>query len=349
MKKKVIFAILLMAVTSMVTVVSCKKEKQDETLSNNEQTQALATERMNRIHAFQSLRDEINSGMKSGGTMTVEEMRQVIDLTFNYEHSEHMTYCENTVLDTFYIAMPAVDANGNVSETNVVATYNAFETALDNLMQSVTDGKNVPSYFSIIMPESSTKNSSEIEVVFVRGQEGVRPEMINSNSDFCLYWGYGLGAYNPSTLTAFDDATDFLSQFFQFSGTPPVPGYELSLCNVEYVTYVAYYYPYNSNWVYWEPINSPTCADHWIYVVTGEYFNDEPYICWDELMCYYNSVNQYVVSLNGALHSSPTYSSPYFSCSFDWHHLYHNKRSVRIHSLTVLYAEYAWINPALPN
>ncbi len=348
MKKTVLFAILLMAVATMVAVVSCKKEKQAETLSKTEQPQALASDRMNRIHAFQSLRDEINSGMKSSGTMTVEEMRQVIDLTFNYEHSEHMTYCENTVLDTFYIAMPVVDANGNVSETNVVATYNAFETALDNLMHSVTDGKDVPSCFSIIMPEYSSKTNGEIEVVFNRGQEGVRPDMTNLDSDFCLYWGYGLGACDPPTLTAFDDATDFLSQFFQFSETPPVPGYVLSLCNVEHVNYIAYDYPYNSNWVYWEPHVSPSCADHWLYVISGEY-DPEPCICWDELMCYYNSVNQYVVSPNGALHSSPTYSSPYFSCSFDWHHLYHNKRSVRIHRLSVSYAEYDWINPNLPN
>lgn len=62
------------------------------------------------------------------------------------------------------------------------------------------------------------------------------------------------------------------------------------------------------------------------------------------------NVNQFVVHENGPLHNSPIYNSPYFECSFKGAHLYNpqendpQKRSVRIHALTVTYAGYQWYN-----
>ena len=129
MKKSIMcVAALIVAAIVSVTVVSCKKDKDEVvTKATNSEAQAL----LNRIEAFQTLRDAVNSGAKADGSMTVEEMRQALDLVSNYEHSEHMTYCENTVLDTLHVAMPAVDGEGYVSNADVVATYNAFETALE--------------------------------------------------------------------------------------------------------------------------------------------------------------------------------------------------------------------------
>lgn len=351
--------VLLLAFATMTCLFfGCNKEKNENTIDPN---QVKASAMMKRINDFQELRDAINSGVKSSGVMTVEEMRQAIDVTFNYEHSEHMTYCDHTILDTFYIAMPNVDENGNVTEMDAVNTYNAFETELERLMLSVNDGMNTPSCFSIIMPNTGAKDDGEIKIVFTRGQQGDQtqqalPEMFASGPGLCLYWGYGLGCCNSVNpiICQFDDATDFLSQLFQFSETPPGPSYTLILCNVEYVTYTAYDYPYNSfGWVYWEPTTPPSCADHWLYVAYGEY-DTEPCICWDELGCYYSTVSQHVAdSENGELYFSPTYHSPFFECSFDWHHLYNpnsqpEKRSVRIHSLEIKYADYYWYSQLFP-
>ncbi len=348
MKKNIMcVAALIVAAIVSVTVLSCKKDNDEVvTKATNSEAQAL----LNRIEAFQTLRDAVNSGTKADGSMTVEEMRQALDLVSNYEHSEHMTYCHNTVLDTLQVAMPTVDGEGYVSNADVVATYNAFETALEKCMLGVNDGMNVPSCFSIIMPDTGAKDGNNIQVIFTRGKESTRPDNSTNSSDLCLYWGYGLGAYSPPSLSIFDDATDFLSQLFEFYEEPPFQGSWLIMSNVEYVSYVAYDYPYDTlGWVYWEPTTSPSCANHWLYVTAGEY-DYEPYICWDELLCYYHTVNNIVENPNGVLHYSPTYHSPYFDCSFAWHHLYgtfSQKRSVRIHSLRVKYANYYWYTPSL--
>ena len=115
--KKTFFSIatLFVAAAISVAVVSCQKDKEPE---NENQTVVKssndnAKELLNRIYAFQSLRDDINSGAKSGESMTLEELRDNIDLTFNYEHSQHATPFDYATLDTFYVKMPDVDANGN--------------------------------------------------------------------------------------------------------------------------------------------------------------------------------------------------------------------------------------------
>ena len=352
MKKKSLFITLAVVIAAATAAfVSCKKENVKEQVQYDSSKAAAMMQSINR---FREIRDAVNAGAKSNGVMTVEEMRHYIDLTFNFEHSEHQTYCTNTVLDTFYVAMPEIDVDGNVTEMAAVNTYNAFETELQILMQDITDGRDVPSCFSIIMPEIGAKDVNNIQVIFTRGEESLRPDNLPNGSDFCLYWGYGLGAYDPASLTLFDDATDYLSRLFEFSEEPTIPGSILILGNLEYVTYVAFEYAFDTlGWVYWEPTTTPSCADHWLYVIPGEFIDDEPYICWDELMCYYNNVNNYVENTSGALHYSPTYHSPYFECSFDWHHLYNNngfstmKRSVRIHSLRVKYADYYWYNPSI--
>ena len=164
------FAALIVAAIVSVTVVSCKKDKDEVVKATNSEAQAL----LNRIEAFQTLRDAVNSGVKEDGSMTVEEMRQTLDLMSNYEHSEHMTYCENTVLDTLHVVMPTINGEGYVSNADVVATYNAFETALEKRMLGVNDGLDVPSYFSIVMPQIGAKDDGDIDIVFTRGEEGVK-------------------------------------------------------------------------------------------------------------------------------------------------------------------------------
>ena len=202
MKKKTIMCVatLIVAAIVSVTVVSCKKEKDEVVKATNSEAQAL----LNRIEAFQTLRDAFNSGTKTDGSMTVEEMRQALDLVSNYEHSEHMTYCLNTVLDTLHVAMPAINGEGYVSNADVVATYNAFETALEKCMLGVKDGMDVPSYFSIVMPKTGAKDDDDIDIVFLRGAADDAPGNEEHTSDGPFregvddwVWGLNLGLCNP--------------------------------------------------------------------------------------------------------------------------------------------------------
>lgn len=242
MKKTIMcVAALIVAAIVSVTVVSCKKDKDEVVKATNSEAQAL----LNRIEAFQTLRDAVNSGVKADGSMTVEEMRQALDLVSNYEHSEHMTYCLNTTLDTLHVAMPAVDGEGYVSNADVVATYNAFETALETCMLGVKDGMDVPSYFSIVMPEIGTKDNEDIDVVFLRGEADEAPgnEEHTSNGPYRegiddWKWGLDLGPCDPTGYTGrMIDAADKLTQQFVFTPDSQHQGQTCILQNVEHVVY----------------------------------------------------------------------------------------------------------------
>lgn len=345
--KYFVAAAIVVAATAAV-LVGCKKEK-DEPNGNGRQSEAAVL--VNRINNFLEMRDALKAGTKSSGSMTVEEMRQILDLTTNYEHSNHMTYCLNTVLDTMYFAMPRIDVNGCVSEADVVKVYDAFEVELEKKMLAVNDAMDIPSYFSIVMPEIETKDG-DIRIIFSRGEASDEEDGLGPAGPFgigdCYKWGMGLGHCPPDSTARRTDAAMELSRLFKFDRSAMGNDYVLLLSNVEYVTYTPYAYPYG-NMTYWEPTVTPSCADRWLYCICGE-FEEEPCICWEELNCYYYNVNQFVVHENGPLHNSPIYNSPYFECSFKGAHLYNpqendpQKRSVRIHALTVTYAGYQWYN-----
>ena len=357
MKKKTIMCVatLIVAAIVSVTVVSCKKDKGEAaTKATNSEAQAL----LNRIEAFQTLRDAVNSGAKADGSMTVEEMRQALDLVSNYEHSEHMTYCLNTTLDTLHVAMPAVNGEGYVSNADVVATYNAFVTALEKRMLGVKDGMDVPSYFSIVMPNGETKDGTDINVVFSRGVPSndslvAYPGPFGEDDDW--YWGENRGKCDGTCYGS--DAADQLSLRFAFDNTPPSPGWILVLSNVEYVKYIATMVEYTEGnpYVYYEDPNPEGCSDSWLFAHKVN-FGDEgdiPCIDHDELNCYHRKITRLVCRSSGPLHYSPNYHSPYNQCEVIDRDLYpKSSQSTEIdfvtelvHIAKVRYCGAHWIDP----
>ena len=354
-RRSLLIAVMVIAATAATLFVGCKKEK-DEAATNADRSEAQAL--LNRIEAFQTLRDAVNSGEKADGSMTVEEMRQALDLVSNYEHSEHMTYCENTVLDTLHVTMPAVDGEGYVSNADVVATYNAFETALEKCMLGVNDGMNVPSYFSIVMPNGETKDGSDINVVFSRGVPSndslvAYPGPFGEDDDW--YWGEDRGKCDGTCYGS--DAADQLSLRFAFDNTPPGPGWILALSNVEYVEYIAIPTLYTSwnPYVYYEDTNPEGCSDHWLfaYRVTFDDPGDIPCIGHDEWNCYWRNIRRLICLPSGPLHYSPTYHSPYNQCQIIDRDLYPKSASSieidfitdLVHTARVRYCGAHWIDP----
>lgn len=343
MKKSILcVAALIVAAIVSVTVVSCKKDKDEVvTKATNSEAQAL----LNRIEAFQTLRDAVNSGEKVGGSMTVEEMRETLCLVSNYEYSEHDTYCLNTTLDTLRIPMPVVDINGNVSESDVVAVYNAFETAFQDKMGDIIDGMDVPSLFSIVLPIEEAKEIQDINIVFTRGQETectpLSPIINGPFDGLCFYWGFNLGSCNPDTIFFNTDAAKEMSRYFKFdysayNGT-------FYFWNVEYVDYVGtnVLLPSHSNWNYWEP-GCVTPCDQWLFYYLGVLPNGapEPCLCEDELNCeYVNIKNDFSLS-NGNKYYSPTYGSPFFECIVNDEIVGKDPIVGRFHIVHVTYANY---------
>lgn len=315
MKRKIFtIATLLVAVAISVAVVSCQKDKENEnqvvTQSQNDESKEL----LNRIYAFQELRDNINAGEKSDGSMTLQEMRDNIDLTFNYEHSQHATPFANATLDTFYVAMPTLDANGNVTEAEAIATYNVFETNLEKLMASVDDDMNLAKNFSIKLPEAGAKSGNDIEVVFTLGARDAVPYPSSGpfvkGDDFI--WGKMLGYCEPDPTVRATDAANELTRKFAFTPDAEHEGMLSIISDVEYVMYISYKSNNYNRFVYYSD-TMLNCGHDWLFYYVGD-CDVEPCISYEEMNCYWRSNKRLLVSPNGALHWGPTSGSPYYEC-----------------------------------
>ncbi|MBQ3595821.1 MAG: hypothetical protein II981_10495 [Bacteroidales bacterium] len=320
-RKAFSIATLFVAAAISVAVVSCQKDNETE---NENQVVAKSAndesrELLNRIYAFQELRDNVRSGAKSGESMTLEQLRDDIDLTFNYEHSQHATPFANASLDTFYVRMPQVDANGNVSATEAIATYNAFETELAELMADVDDDSNLAKNFSIKFPETGAKSGDAIEVVFTRGNGTEKIpfyEPFEEGDDY--YWGMDLGPCDlegPFNIPT--DAAQELSKLFKFTPDEEHEGMSYLLYQIEYVKYtsVNFYGQHDLEYVYYEDDNVP-CADKWLFAEIGK-ITEEPCIHHDEMNCYHNIICRNIVYPQAPLHFGPETNAPYIECFID--------------------------------
>ncbi len=339
MKNIKLFAIIALAI-GITAFHSCKKDNETE---NENQVVAKSAndesrELLNRIYAFQALRDNVRSGVKSGESMTLEQLRDDIDLTFNYEHSQHALPFTNVTLDTFYVRMPQVDANGNVSATEAIATYNAFETELSELMAGVDDDSNLAKNFSIKFPETGAKSGDAIEVVFTRGEKDFYPQdggPFKKGDDFI--WGGMLGYCDPDPTARATDAANELTRKFQNSDDD----FHL-ISNVEYAGYKAYDDNdiFLSGYIYYED-TTLTCGHTWLFVYSGD---DDPCIPYNEMNCYWNHIIKNVVSINGPLHYGPKTGYPYYECMIDDKIIYDSKRPVKMHTLWVTYINIVPVN-----
>lgn len=344
--KKTFFSIatLFVAAAISVAVVSCQKDQETE---NENQTVVKssnddAKELLNRIYAFQSLRDDINSGAKSGESMTLEELRDNIDLTFNFEHSQHATPFDYATLDTFYVKMPDVDANGNVTAAEAIATYNAFESELENLMANVDDDSDLAKNFSIKFPEAGAKSGDDIEVVFTRGTEGTSyPWFAPFEEGDDYIWGYKLGRCDQG-LSSITDAANELTKKIHNNSPAAVYDTYYSPYKIEYVKFT----PYQDNddlsdYIYIEQDNYPYSFVYWLLCISGN-LEYEPCEYHYELNQEYNNFFATHMNPNGQYNHHPQNGLPYYDCLIKPEHLGNNGNPTttdkRIHTAWVLYA-----------
>ena len=343
MKKSFKLAALFVAAAISVAVVSCNKDKETEepvaSQSQNDESKAL----LNRIYAFQELRDDINSGAKSGESMTLEELRDNIDLTFNFEHSQHAIPFDYATLDTFYVRMPQVDANGNVSAADAITTYNAFETSLEHLLANVEDDSNLAKNFSIKFPEAGAKSGDDIEVVFTRGTEGTSyPWFAPFEEGDDYYWGYKLGRCDQG-LSGRTDAANELTKKIHNNSPAAVYDTYYSPYKIEYVKFTPYYNEDNfSDYIYIEQDNYPYSYVHWLLYINGNH-EDEPCEYHYELNQEYNNFYATHMNPNGQYHYHPQNGLPYYDCLIEFVHIPASNTNPfdtekRIHCASVIYA-----------
>ncbi len=359
-----LFAAIGMAVLAATFFVGCKKEK-NEVLTHHEKTETLAL--TDQISAFQKLRESVNSGMRAEGVMSIEELRQNLDLMANYEHSEHMTCCANIVLDTLYVVMPFVDNDGNVTNMDVVATYEAFETELQKCMEMANDGRDIPSYFSILMSEKAGKTKENITVVFVRGEESKEAKgdrnFLNDDDPFIegvdnWIWGENLGLCKWYPYNASTDAAGRLSEQFLYEVPAEHQGDICVITNVVHVNYrpCSHIIPGISSQEYVDPYMED-CADTWLFFQPT--VNPEDCcVKWSEMNCFWRSINRNIVDTLAPWHFvlHPDYSNryvPYHTCSIHWSRFFNTDIGTpycnyyyQVHYAHVVYCDISWMGPS---
>lgn len=360
MRKKLLLVAVFTAVTAAL-VVGCKKESVSVSETKAVQQAAVdGRELLEKIDAFKRLRKEVDRGAKTEGVMSVEEMRDIIDLTVNNEISRHEELCVNKVLDTIVVDMPSVDGDGNVSYADAVAVYNTIENEIDSRMSSVDDGKDVPSLFSVTMPGEATDGG--IALVFLRGSlddDHTSDGPFMEGDDF--KWGEMLGRCPYDPTERLTDAADQLTRKFRFQPDIEHEGQQHLVYNVEHATYspCIIYDTIHIGYIY-HVDNTVTCADTWLFCLSGEY-EEEPCIDHDEMNCYWRSIRNNIVLASAPLHYGPKKHSPYYECTISAEHLYKpvssnninnnensgEKRSVRVHFAGVTYCNVAWIESQL--
>ena len=348
MKKTFKLAALFVAAAISVAVVSCNKDKETEEPVASQSQNDESKELLNRIYTFQELRDDINSGAKSGESMTLEELRDNIDLTFNFEHSQHATPFDYATLDTFYVRMPQVDANGNVSAADAIATYNAFETSLENLLANVEDDSNLAKNFSIKFPEIGTKNEDAIQVVFTRGIESDRNTIympFEQGDDYI--WGHMLGRCDQDSTGRLTDAANELTR--EIHHKSPAARYDAfySPYGIEYIKFTPYYDSYyHEDYIYIEKEKYPFGNVYWLFCVGGD-FDEEPCMYHYELNWAFNNFYDTHIDPNGIYHYHPKTGVPYYDCHIECFELYkfEAKRDLRAHYADVIYANIIKIVP----
>lgn len=362
MKKLKYMFVAAMAIAAIAATifVGCKKEKDESQAQlENTETQDLRAQ----IEAFQSLRESVHSGNKADGVMTIEEMRYYLDITVNYEHSQHMIPCGGAILDTLYLAMPCVDNEGNVTIADVVATYESLDKDIVNHMEMVRDGKDIPSYFSIVMPDETNIEESML-VVFMRGVQIEKKEAKNTQNacegdgpfveilDDWL-WGDSLGLCKPNPVNSTSDAAQQLSDEFVYVIPAEHQGDGMLLSNVVHVVYrpCVSTIPNVPTTYYVDP-NMEDCADTWLFF--GFYgLDNDPCIGWDILNCYWRSINRNIACPDAPLHSvpggRPFVSIPYHQCIIDDYKFLTQDGYVKVHTAHVIYCIVLWDdNPTPP-
>ena len=342
-----------MVATCIVIIVGCKKEKEDT--ADPSQTTNEAQIALDKIHAFQSLCKTVKCGIRTDGVMSVEEMRQLFDLTANYEYSQHMVYSVSTVLDTIRVPMPALDEQGNVTEHDAAISYETFVTEFHRCMEAVEDGRNIPSYFSILMPDKKGHDGDDIVIVFMRGIEGKYPleknsKNVNDNDPFVEYlddwfWGDSLGLCKYDPYNCSSDAAQQLSEEFVFVIPQEHQGDSYYVSNVIHTRYRPLLKSINgvSSIYYEDPYMD--CAETWLFGDISP-IDLTPCISWFEMNCFYHSIVRNIVNPTAPLHMAPTGSittSAYHYCIIEPYAFLFDINYYKMHVAHVIYCDITWL------
>ena len=174
MKKTFFYAICVMAVATMVAIVSCKKEKEPQVEAEVPQADAQMQAEIDRIVGFKKQVEtrKANPGTKSAETVTLDEaMNNIVDL-FNVTYTEPMAYYTESERHEFTLNV-ALTADGKVLVDDVVAAY---EQALANAREAYHGSTLPDKAYQFLMVTCTPQRDGTAELKF-DGQYGTRTDL----------------------------------------------------------------------------------------------------------------------------------------------------------------------------
>lgn len=160
MKKTLLFAILMMAVAAMVAVVSCKKEKHEQT-SNQE----LSTSQLSEMDmAMLAFGERLESAENSGEVMPLKEAVGTLSNYQNFLLCDASFSVPDMLCDTFEATLPVSDGMVQLGDLKRLLEFNkanilARYDALDGI------GKTIFCITSKIMKDGTTEQSAHIQTI----------------------------------------------------------------------------------------------------------------------------------------------------------------------------------------
>jgi hypothetical protein len=173
-------------------------------------------------------KEKMNSGDKSGETMTVEEAVWNIEATLNYTYNDFEA-TEFISVDTVRVPIN-ISASGEINFNDVVAAYIELENNLTNFV-----GEYSLCLADVEIIESANKSEGdELTMTTVVNSKFSLPFTFGTTDYWKAFWGGKCGAYSGYTDR---NARTELSRKANYTRSYPANGYITDINTVEFVPY----------------------------------------------------------------------------------------------------------------
>lgn len=288
MKKAFIIVAILLATATTITIVSCKKEKEN-VKSNNTENSLMNYELSEMDKAMIAFGEKLRttSEEKSGETMPLSEALTALSNYQNFSLCDASFYSTEMTLDTFKVSLDVT--NGEVSFSDLSDFFYVTKTLILSRLTSISgDSKAIYSIWSSIS-ESTRGNldnyTGSIDVnVVVRIREGINPGIF-SQFDTTDYW-YDFDSLGKCDIYAGQcvgsDCVTRLNQMLHFRRPSiNIPGFRVYFTDMENYLARAINYPdvYSPNGYYawpwrsfWDDVQcvSPSEMTYYLYAIEDD-------------------------------------------------------------------------------
>ena len=212
-------AVIVLAALTMAVVVSCQKEKADETPAT--QKDSSSQEAIARIVDFKQQVEfhKAHPGMRTTSFVSIKDAVWNIEALFNYTYAyPELCYGRLVTVDTA-MRLP-VCPNDSVSMSDLTAFYENMFATIGNTYRCVT----LPNkHFVLLDVEVGERNSNSITIMLHSVQGSVVETPSNGRDPFhegeWWYYGENSGGWCSNS----GDASQVLTEFVNLELTPPAP------------------------------------------------------------------------------------------------------------------------------